>query len=109
MARFSRGRVILLYNISEIGLRLIDNIIINPAIYCLRMIFGWIAVRCVSIIIAKCELLRCSLSYLGKNAIVVLCVHFATFRIIALLQCIWLNLPLSQVSAFPVVRGMGIW
>lgn len=106
---FAGGGLLLLYKFTEIELRLIDNIIINPVIYCLGMIFGWIVLRCVSAIFAKVALLRNPLSYLGRNSMVVLCAHFAAFKMIAFLQCLWLGLPISEVSAFPVVRVMGMW
>lgn len=100
---------LLLYNISDIEIRLISNIIVNPVYYCLGMICGWIIVRYFSVIFGRYRWLRNLFSYLGRNSLIVLCAHFAAFKIIAYIQCLYFELPLSNISVFPVVRNGGYW
>ncbi len=103
------GGMLILLRVSNIEIRLISNIIVDPLYYCLGMLFGWLVVRYIAIIFDKYHFLRTKFSYLGKHSMIILCAHFAAFKIIAFVQCIYFDLPLSHVSAFPVVRNEGYW
>lgn len=103
------GGLLLLYNISDVEIRLITNTIVNPIYYLLGMLFGWMFLRCISIVIEKKSRLRYLFSYLGRSSLIILCVHLAAFKVVAMIQCVWFDLPLSNISAFPVVRIEGLW
>lgn len=103
------GGLLLLYKISDVEIRLITNTIVNPIYYLLGMFFGWMLLRCISIVIEKKNRLRCFLSYLGRNSLIIVCTHFAAFKVVAFMQCVWFDLPISNISAFPVVRIEGLW
>lgn len=73
------------------------------------MIFGWIIVRYAAIFLDKYRFSRNTFSYLGRHSLIILCAHFAAFRIVAAIQCVYFNLPMSNVSSFPVVKVEGLW
>ena len=95
--------------VSDIEIRLITNTIVNPIYYSIGMIFGWIIVRYIAIFLDKYLLLRNIFSYLGRHSLVILCAYFAAFSVVAAVQCIYFNLPMSNVSSFPVVKAEGGW
>ena len=101
--------ILILLRVSDIEIHLITNTIVNPVYYCLGMIFGWIIVRYIAIILNKYRFSRTTFSYLGRHSLIILCAHFAAFRIVAAIQCVYFNLPMSNVSLFPVVKVEGLW
>lgn len=109
IAILAGGGTLILLRVSDIEIRLITNTIVNPIYYSLGMIFGWIIVRYIAIFLDKYRLLRNTFSYLGRHSLIILCAHFAAFRIVAAVQCVYFNLPMSKVSSFPVVKVEGFW
>lgn len=102
------GTLILL-RVSGNEIKLITNTIVNPVYYSLGMIFGWFIVRYIAIFLDKYHFSRNTFSYLGRHSLIILCAHFAAFRIVAAIQCVYFNLPMSNVSSFPVVKVEGFW
>lgn len=109
IAILAGGGTLVLLRVSDIEIRLITNTIVNPIYYSIGMIFGWIIVRYIAIFLDKYLLLRNIFSYLGRHSLVILCAYFAAFSVVAAVQCIYFNLPMSNVSSFPVVKAEGGW
>lgn len=109
LAIVAGGGMLVLLRLSDTEIRLITNTIVNPIYYCLGMLLGWIVVRYVAVILDRFRVSRDIFSYLGRHSMIILCAHFAAFRMIAVIQCICLNLPLRHVSDFPVVETEGYW
>ena len=109
LAIFAGGGLLILLNLSDTEIRLITNTIVNPIYYCFGMLFGWIVIRYIAMIFDRFVYLRFIFSYLGIYSLIILCAHFAAFRIVAAIQCIFYGLSMSNVSSFPVVKVAGLW
>lgn len=103
------GVLFLLYNVSDIEIRLIDNIIVNPLYYCAGMLAGWFIVRWASILLSKWERTKIFVSFIGRNSLIILCSHFAAFRFVAAVQCMLYKIPYKNSSSFPVLKTEGHW
>lgn len=65
-------------------------------------VFGIISVICISKILEKSKIAGI-LIYIGDNTIVILSLHFLSFKLISLTKILLFNLPIERLADFPVI------
>lgn len=90
-------------------INLAANKYVNPFILLLASVSGFFLVLYLSKITEKSKSLANVFSYLGKNTIPVLCLHFLFFKLVLLLQIYMYDLPLYRLASFPCYRISQFW
>lgn len=90
-------------------INLAANKYVNPFILLLASVSGFFLVLYLSKITEKSKSLANVFSYLGKNTIPVLCLHFLFFKLVLLLQIYYYDLPLYRLASFPCYRINQFW
>ena len=64
---------------------------------------GIISIFCISSVLAKTKISKL-LIYIGDNTMIILSLHFLTFKLISLMKINIYNLPITQLAYFPVIK-----
>lgn len=64
-------------------------------------VFGIISVICISKILEKSKI--AGILNIGDNTIVILSLHFLSFKLISLTKILLFNLPIERLADFPVI------
>jgi len=99
--------LILLLYMSKTEIRLIDNIIVNPLYFYFASLAGWFFCYYSAKFINGFPLIKKIISYIGMNSLYIMAFHFFSFKIVAFMQCCYLNIEIDNISAFPVVDKSG--
>lgn len=65
----------------------------------------------VNIFIAQFQMFKNSslINFIGNNTIVIMGLHFLSFKLINVIQVLYLNYPLYLIASFPVINGSNGW
>ena len=99
----------LMLGVSNIEIRVIDNVIVNPIYYVFSSLAGWFLIFSISRFVVKLSLIKRIFVCIGKNSLYVLCMHLVCFKLVAYIHCLFQNIPIENVSNFPVVNNSGFW
>ena len=89
-----------LYRLSFIGsVDMVHNHFVNPIFYIISSLIGIY----LSIYLAKLVADNNVIKYIGKNTLIVLALHFTCFKIVDFCYIKYTNLPISELSKFPIV------
>lgn len=91
------------------GVEMSKRIYTSPWFYIVSSVSGWFFLYSISTLITKSNRLTNCFSYLGKNTICIIVLHFLVFKIINLLQIEIYELPIDKLSAFPVLKAKPFW
>lgn len=86
-----------------------NNTYHDPFIVILSAISGWILLYNVALFIEKNNILTRVATYIGRNTLPILLIHFLAFKLITIIQIFIYNEPVQKLAAFPVLRSGGIW
>ena len=75
----------------------------NIVSYLFFATLGIVSVFCISFVLMKTKLSRLLL-YIGDNTMVILALHFITFKIGNLLKIQMYGLPITQLACFPIIQ-----
>ena len=81
----------------------------NPLILILSACAGWVLILNLAMIIRKNASITKVMSYVGRNTLPILCMHFFAFKFVTLFQIWFYKDSVLELSSFPVFRSGGIW
>lgn len=81
----------------------------DPFILVLSACAGWVLVFNIAMIIRKSSFVTNVMSYVGKNTLPILLMHFLAFKFVTLLQIWFYRKSILELSSFPVLQSGGIW
>lgn len=76
----------------------------NIISYIFFAILGTLSMFCISFSTLKESKMASLLVYIGDNTMIILALHFLTFKLISLLKIYIYNLPIAQLACFPVIK-----
>lgn len=88
---------------------LVQNRYDNPVILIMASITGFLFILEVSKILSKFIYLKQTLSYIGKNTMVILCFHFLFLKLVTYIQIIIYHRPSYMLASFPVLISSDGW
>jgi fucose 4-O-acetylase-like acetyltransferase len=102
------GFLLWLNSITEISLS--RNSYENPIILLVASMLGWIVLYGVAMLLKLIPVLKGILIYLGRETLIIVILHFLSFKCIELVVVYLYKLPLFCVAAFPNLYGEeGVW
>ena len=93
--------------IGDDSIAIATGYIINPFVYIVASILGWILLYSLSIILSRIEIIKNVLVYIGNRTIIILLFHFLAFKLVILVEIIIKKLPMVLLASFPVLERYG--
>ncbi|GFP74252.1 acyltransferase family protein [Clostridium fungisolvens] len=81
----------------------------DPAFFLISSICGIYINLYISKFIAERKLYITILEYIGKNTMVIIGFHFLAFKLVSLIKIKLYNLPIQELSKFPVINQTRYW
>lgn len=85
------------------------NIICNPIVFIMCAMSGFIMCYIGAEIITKFEFIKKYMEYLGKHTMIIMILHFISFKIVILLQIIIYHYPMEKLQTFPCLITSNLW
>ncbi len=101
---------LVLYILNGLGsIELSQRIYTSPWFFFVASLVGWYLMYSLSFLLTQTTYLQRIFTYLGRNTICIIVLHFLCFKVITLLQIIIYDLPISKLSAFPFLDTQPYW
>lgn len=81
----------------------------DPVILILSACAGWVLILNIAMIIRKNSFITKVMSYVGRNTLPILCMHFFAFKFVTFFQVWFYKESILELSSFPVFQSGGIW
>ncbi len=99
--------LLILNNFGSISLNV--NYYTNPFFFIISSLFGWCFLYSVSYFFTKWFVGKIMI-YIGQRTLVIMMLHFLSFKVVAVLVDLIYNLPAYCIAAFPTLYGeKGMW
>lgn len=99
----------LLFNMLYGSVAVNTNHYLSPDFLLVNMALGVYVNYYCSYVIANHETARKAISYIGKNSIIIIALHFLCFKIVDLLQIYLFDLSIDKLASFPMINSGGCW
>ena len=81
----------------------------SPQFYIVAALSGFFFLYSFCALLEKISFIKICFSYLGKHTISIVCLHFLAFKLVTLLQIKVYNLPITDLTSFPVLNTPYWW
>lgn len=81
----------------------------NIAFFIINSLAGIYIVLFIATLVKKINLLSGILSYMGRNTIPVIGLHFISFKIVDIVRIVLFSMPYYTIGKFPVIDVYGMW
>ncbi len=91
-------------------IELTSGVFSSPYFFIVASISGWFLLYAGAFFCNKISLVKKIFTYLGRNTICIIGLHFFAFKLVTLLQIKLYDLPIQKLTAFPfLIKSSGWW
>lgn len=82
---------------------------VNPIFLIYNSFMGIYLMLCISKYLANLNTEFRVLKYIGNNTVIILCLHFLSFKIVNLIQILIYKYPMYKIASYPILSGSNGW
>jgi fucose 4-O-acetylase-like acetyltransferase len=93
----------------QVSVDLNASVLSSVPMFVLVSLLGWLLLWCMSCLTEKIKYAKNIVAYCGRNSLVILMLHFLSFKLITLIQIYIFKFPDYELAAFPCLITDGMW